>query len=179
MKCPSMKMNRILFPLFASICLASLQTAHSDDDESIVPAEAFLKTFDVPDDELDRLISIEAAPKVAIRIHFETDSAEIKGEHNLRQLDELGKSLSSPRLQGRVFSIEGHSDKRGDSSHNMKLSQQRSQAVVDYLATKYGIETKQLQANGQGEFFLIDPGDSDEAHRINRRVEIILNGRTE
>jgi len=171
--------DSFLLPILSLAILSTMSRPLLAAEDEIVTEAEFVKTFSVADEELDRLISIEAAPKVAIRIHFETDSAEIKGEHNLMQLDELGKSLLSPRLQGRVFSIEGHSDKRGDSSHNMKLSQQRSQAVVDYLATKYGIETKQLQANGQGKFFLIDPGDSDEAHRINRRVEIILNGRTE
>jgi len=148
-------------------------------DDDIVTSDGFLKVFDVPDDELNRLISIEAPPKVAIKIHFATGSAEIEGERNLSQLDELGKALSSPPMSSRVFSIEGHTDNRGETAYNLKLSQQRSQAVSDYLIQKHHVDKKQLQANGQGEFFLLDPGNSEEAHAKNRRVEILLNGRTE
>jgi len=170
-----MKTRRFLLLAAALLCLPQAAMA----DDPVIKADAFLKVFDVPDQELDRLISIEAPPKVAIRIHFATDSAAIQGKHNIAQLDELGKALSSPAMRGRVFSIEGHTDKRGEAAYNLRLSQQRSQAVVDYLVRKHSVDQKQLQANGQGEYFLLDQGDSDEAHAKNRRVEILLNGKTE
>jgi len=165
-------------PLLLAAALLGVSPAAMSDDE-LVKADAFLKIFDIPDQELDRLISIEAPPKVAIRIHFATDSAVIEGQRNLSQLDELGKALSSPAMRSRVFSIEGHTDKRGEAAYNLRLSQQRSQAVATYLVEKHGVDGNQLQPNGQGEYFLIDDGDSDEAHAKNRRVEILLNGRTE
>ena len=168
---------KVLPLLLAAALLGSSQSAFSEDE--VVTSDAFLKVFDVADDELDRLISIEAPPKVAIRIHFATDSVKLEGAHNISQLDELGKALSSPAMRGRVFSIEGHTDKRGETAYNLKLSQQRSQAVTEYLVKNHAVDKKQLQANGQGEFFLLDEGDTDEAHAKNRRVEILLNGKTE
>lgn len=103
---------------------------------------------------MDRLIAVEKPPTVSIAINFETDSAEIKGTHNTSQLDQLGKALQSEKLKKRIFSIEGHTDSRGDTSYNLKLSQRRSQSVVDYLVTKFGVGKENLNANGQGEFFL-------------------------
>jgi len=147
--------------------------------EDVVTAEKFLKVFGVEDKEMDRLIAVEAAPTVAITIHFDTDSSEIKGGHNIEQLTQLGMALQSDQLKKRVFSIEGHTDKRGSTAHNMKLSQARSQAVVEYLKKEFGVGDENLDANGQGEFFLLDDGDSDAAHTKNRRVEIVLNGRVE
>jgi outer membrane protein OmpA-like peptidoglycan-associated protein len=144
--------------------------------QDVVTAEKFLKVFGVPEQEMNRLISIEAPPTVAITIHFDTDSTEIKGSHNTEQLKQLGLALQSPELAKRVFSVEGHTDKRGEASYNLALSQRRSKAVVDYLIAQFRVEEHQLEANGQGEYFLLDEGDSDEAHAKNRRVAIVLNG---
>lgn len=159
------------FVLLTSIlgCL----TAAADD---VVPAEAFLEVFGISDEDLKRDILVEKLPRVTITIHFETDSAEIDGRHNIKQLEQLGKALQSNKLKRRRFSIEGHTDSRGSNAHNMTLSVLRSEAVVDYLVEKFSIGRDNLDANGQGEYFPLDDGDSPEAHAKNRRVEIVMDG---
>ncbi|MDR3273284.1 MAG: OmpA family protein [Flavobacteriaceae bacterium] len=51
--------------------------------------------------------------------------------------------------EGRKFIVEGHTDSRGNDAYNLKLSQQRVEAVVKYLEGK-GIESGQLIPVGKG-----------------------------
>lgn len=166
-----MKSTLIICLLILSVVPDSIRA-----DDAVVSSAEFIKVFGVPEKEMNRLISIEDPPTVAITIHFETDSSEIKGRHNIEQLKQLGIALQSQQLARRIFSVEGHTDKRGTSAYNLKLSQRRSKAVVDYLKAQFEAGEEQLDANGQGEFFLLDEGDSAKAHAKNRRVEIVLNG---
>jgi chemotaxis protein MotB len=48
--------------------------------------------------------------------------------------------------------------------------------VVKYLADK-GVPPQHLIAAGFAEFQPIDPGDSEEAYRRNRRIELKLTDR--
>jgi len=175
-----MKARLIVHPTFSIIAFTvMLPLTEMIAEDSVIPAEDFVKVFSVPEEEVNRLITIQGPPKVAINVSFESASSEIMGTQNVTQLDQLGKALASTELSGRVFSIEGHTDNRGDAEYNLKLSQRRSQAVADYLVSKHGVKPEQIQVNGQGEYFLLDNSDTDEAHAKNRRVEIVLNGRVE
>jgi chemotaxis protein MotB len=59
---------------------------------------------------------------------------------------------------------------------NWELSAARAIAVVQYLISK-GVSPQHLAAAGFGEFQPIDPGDSDDALRRNRRIELKLTDR--
>src|SRR5579863_1457390 len=79
-----------------------------------------------------------------------------------------------------VLRVDGHTDKRPIQSaqfpSNWQLSTARAVAVVQYLISK-GVEPQRLVAAGFGEFQPIDPGDTDEAYRKNRRIELKLTER--
>jgi Outer membrane protein and related peptidoglycan-associated (lipo)proteins len=79
-------------------------------------------------------------------IYFDTDSATLKPEstETLKKIFETLNSRPSLRLV-----IEGHTDSQATDENNMKLSQQRAQAVVDWLVQK-GIEGSRLEAKGFG-----------------------------
>lgn len=66
--------------------------------------------------------------------------------------------------------IRGHTDDRGSTAYNLRLSESRAQAVVDYLVGK-GIDPKRLQAKGYGKSLPVDTNDTDEGRANNRRVE--------
>ena len=52
----------------------------------------------------------------------------------------------------------------------------RAIAVVQYLVQK-GVDPTRLLAAGFGEFQPLDPGDTEEAYRRNRRIELKLTER--
>ncbi len=79
-----------------------------------------------------------------------------------------------------IMRVDGHTDKRPITSPQFKsnwdLSASRAISVVQYLVTK-GVDPTRLLAAGFGEFQPIDTGDSDDALRRNRRIELKLTER--
>jgi len=72
--------------------------------------------------------------------------------------------------------LSSHTDSRGNDGYNLKLSQRRADAAVDYLV-KNGVSRNRLIAKGYGETRLknncINGADcSEEQHQENRRTEI-------
>ncbi len=77
-----------------------------------------------------------------------------------------------------MLRIDGHTDKRPISTaqfpSNWELSAARAIAVAKYLITK-GIDPKRLvPRRASGEFSPIDPADTDDAYKKNRRIEFKL-----
>ncbi|HET9486838.1 MAG TPA: OmpA family protein [Chryseosolibacter sp.] len=70
-----------------------------------------------------------------------------------------------------VIQLEGHTDYLGDSRANMKLSQQRVEAVRDYLGDK-GIAKSRIRTKAYGGNQPLSRDNTPEAHRLNRRVEV-------
>ncbi len=87
-----------------------------------------------------------------------------------RQLGELGKALTSPRLAKAKFQINGHTDVSGAAAHNKALSAKRARAVKSYLVQRFGIDRHLLATHGWGEERLKDSLDPNNP--VNRRVEI-------
>lgn len=79
-----------------------------------------------------------------------------------------------------ILRVDGHTDKRPITSPQFKsnwdLSASRAIAVVQYLVSK-GVDPKRLLAAGFGEFQPLDAGESDDALRRNRRIELKLTER--
>ena len=101
------------------------------------------------------------------------------------QLDQLAATLREvsaeiPSELDWVLRIDGHTDKRPISTprfpSNWELSSARAIAIVKYLVVQ-GIPARRLAANGFGEFRPLDPGESEAAYTINRRIEIQLTNR--
>lgn len=70
--------------------------------------------------------------------------------------------------------IEGHTDDVGGANYNWDLSVKRATSIVKILLDNSEIDPKRLTASGRGEFMPIDPDETDEARKKNRRTEIIL-----
>ncbi len=103
----------------------------------------------------------------------------------LKQLDSLATTLTEvaseiPSDIDWVLRIDGHTDKRPIATSrfpsNWELSSARAIAIVKYLVTR-GVPANRLSANGFGQFRPLDPGDSEAAYTINRRIEIQLTNR--
>ena len=71
------------------------------------------------------------------------------------------------------FLIEAHTDNVGDSSVNLKLSQDRAMSVKNFLI-KNNVDPNRLSTKGFGESKPVSDNDSPESRAENRRVEINL-----
>ncbi|KAA2244786.1 OmpA family protein [Chitinophaga agrisoli] len=75
-----------------------------------------------------------------------------------------------------IIEMGSHTDSKGTDSYNIKLSQDRAQSCVDYLASK-GIPTSRMVAKGYGEARPIAPNtlpngkDNPDGRQLNRRTE--------
>ena len=71
------------------------------------------------------------------------------------------------------FSLEGHTDSDAADDFNMKLSQDRADAVVNYLVEN-GIAKDRLSATGYGETKPVADNKTAKGKALNRRVEVKL-----
>jgi len=76
--------------------------------------------------------------------------------------------------------IASYTDKRGTVEYNLWLSQQRANAVVNYIV-RQGVDAGRIKARGYGKNRLIDGkpsdiSDSEKIDQINRRSEIKVIG---
>ena len=103
---------------------------------------------------------------------FETGSAELS-EEGIAVLDEAAALLlSGPDVLIRVV---GHTDSVGGRQSNQILSEERAQAVVDYLVSQ-GVDANQLIASGFGETKPIADNATEEGRAQNRRIEFVVGG---
>jgi OmpA-OmpF porin, OOP family len=70
-----------------------------------------------------------------------------------------------------VIQLEGHTDYQGNAKDNMKLSEERVDAVKSYLASK-GVNKARIKTKAFGGTMPVSKDDTPEAHRLNRRVEL-------
>ena len=106
-------------------------------------------------------------------VYFETGSALLLSESEA-SLNEAGAALEKfPDLK---VEVEGHTDTRGSSAFNLRLSQARSESVRDYLLKHFQLRGENLSAKGYGESRPETKERNDEELLRNRRVELrVLN----
>jgi OOP family OmpA-OmpF porin len=105
------------------------------------------------------------------KIHFETAKAIIK-PISYRILDAIAATLKgNPEIA--LLEIQGHADERGDDDYNRRLTEDRAQAVRQYLVD-HGIAPARLLAHGYGEDRAICRARSRSCLATNRRVEFVI-----
>lgn len=119
----------------------------------------------------DDAVDADGATEVSLmlRIAFSFDSAELTGQAR-RDLDNVAGALTAPELVGARLTLEGHTDASGSAAYNLRLSQQRAEAVVAYL-TRRGVEAHRLRAVGFGEDRPLSEFDGTDDRQ--RRVELV------
>lgn len=114
---------------------------------------------------------LDAAGKIVTHgILFDSGSAVIKAE-SYKTLADLGALLTEDAALR--LSIEGHTDGDGAADANLTLSQQRAEAVKDYLVATARIDAGRLEAAGRGAAQPIDSNTTAEGKANNRRVELL------
>lgn len=120
-----------------------------------------------------KLAPLKAGARVTLnKIYFEQKSAVLT-QASSAELDKVVaflKERSTVRIR-----IEGHTAAGGKEEMNVALSQQRAQAVLDYM-TQHGIDTKRLEAVGFGSSRPVADNSDAEGQRLNRRIEFEILG---
>jgi len=119
------------------------------------------------------LAPVEAEKAIVLRnIYFDYDKATLRPE-SIEELERVVRFLQeNPTLR---VEISGHTDSDGSEMYNLRLSQARAQAVVDYLVSR-GISPSRLIAKGYGESRPVAPNDTPENKQKNRRTELKILG---
>ncbi len=115
---------------------------------------------------------------------FASGTADL-GEQGKKQLQQVASVLlklipAIPKDLPWILRVDGHTDQlpihSAKYSSNWELSVARAVSVVRYLAEQ-GIPEARMAAAGFSKFHPIDPADTEEAYRKNRRIEIKLTSR--
>jgi OOP family OmpA-OmpF porin len=108
--------------------------------------------------------------EIALRrqVSFATGSDEILPNSEPIMLEVADALLRNPNLE--LVEIQGHTDNSGDRALNMRLSQQRAEAVQRWLI-QHGVEEARLMAKGYGPTRPIAPNITQQNRARNRRVQ--------
>jgi NitT/TauT family transport system substrate-binding protein len=81
-------------------------------------------------------------------------------------------ALLPKTFSGAYIRVEGNTDNIGDDSRNRKLSEDRAQAVVDYLVSKFHLPKNQFTVVGNGPDNPVASNDTAEGRMRNRRTDV-------
>lgn len=70
--------------------------------------------------------------------------------------------------------VEGHTDSQGSDQANLRLSQQRADAVREYLIANLGLDAGRITAIGYGEDRPISSNETTAGRAENRRIDIVI-----
>jgi OOP family OmpA-OmpF porin len=88
----------------------------------------------------------------------------------------LSKVQKAVRTFGNpVVVVEGHTDSSGSAATNEHLSQQRAEAVKEYLVANQTISAEQITAIGFGSIRPLASNATPEGRAINRRIDVIIS----
>ena len=120
-------------------------------------------------DETGCPVAIELGTELVLEgVNFTSSKAELTPE-SLKVLDDVVESLKAyPTV---TVEVGGHTDSSGSAELNRNLSQERAEAVRDYLVMR-GISPERVTAVGYGEDFPVADNSTKEGRAKNRRVEL-------
>jgi outer membrane protein OmpA-like peptidoglycan-associated protein len=118
---------------------------------------------------------VDIAKLLNVVIYFDFDKAEIREDAKV-ELEKVRAVLEKhPEIN---LILRAHTDSKGKDDYNMKLSDRRAKASMNYLIKK-GIRANRLTAKGFGESEILNKCKNGEdctekEHQLNRRTEFII-----
>lgn len=107
------------------------------------------------------------------RINFESGSAMLSSE-SLEQIENIASILKAfPKVS---VKLGGYTDNTGDPAMNLRLSQERAEAVKTAIVSQ-GINTRRLEAEGYGKEHPVASNDTYEGRTQNRRIAILVTAK--
>ncbi len=109
------------------------------------------------------------------------------GEVNKLTIDSLNTVgdflLKYPNL---TIELTNHTDFRGSEEYNMRLSQEKARACVNYLTLEKNVDPTKVTPKGCGEYFLLvdeeeikkgkTKKEKETLHQMNNRTELVVTG---
>jgi OOP family OmpA-OmpF porin len=128
----------------------------------LAPDESYTEPFNVT-------IKFEAARTYTLdNVHFDFGKATLRSD-SFAELEELVSYLKNK--DDIKVEIAGHTDNVGKDEDNVKLSQQRADAIRNYVVKK-GIQPARVIAKGYGAAEPVADNDTEEGRQLNRRTEV-------
>lgn len=128
-----------------------------------------------------KAVSIKRGDNLAEILKLRTIYFDLNG-YNIRKSSkkELDKVVALMKDHPNIIvKVNSYTDSRGRDEFNMKLSQNRAKATVEYII-KEGISNDRISGEGFGETLLLNDCSngvkcSEKEHEVNRRSEFIIN----
>jgi outer membrane protein OmpA-like peptidoglycan-associated protein len=143
----------------ASLAAGNAETAANDAVHRADSLDSVVKGLD----------NYKQAANVSVTFGF--DKAVLTSDDK-EQLDSFAASLGTAKSY--ILEVTGGTDSTGPAQYNYELSQRRADAVVQYLAAKYGIAPHRFYLIGIGKDKEVAPNTTAEGRKMNRRVEVQL-----
>lgn len=116
----------------------------------------------------DDVAKMVAEEGMLLPVFFDIDSAKLKDS----DLEILNKNAEWLKKNADVrINVRGYADERGTDEYNIKLSERRAKAVMDYLI-KQGVDANRLKFIGYGKELSTDKSEAGLAR--SRRVDFLV-----
>ncbi len=108
---------------------------------------------------------------VRLALNFDSGSAVIKPDYYglLRRIQSAIDLFPDSRVE-----VQGHTDSFGDDAFNLKLSQDRSEAVRQYLLANMELGKTEIESVGLGETVPLANNETPEGRARNRRIDLLI-----
>ena len=147
----------------------SAQDAAKAASDAQMAADNVVHRADTLDSVVKGLDNYRPVANVAVTFGFDKS---VLSADDRQQLDSFAGQLASAK--NFILEVTGGTDSIGSAQYNYELSQRRADAVVQYLASKYGIPAHRFYLIGIGKDKEVAPNTTAEGRKQNRRVEIRL-----
>ncbi|WP_165699317.1 OmpA family protein [Hymenobacter jejuensis] len=106
------------------------------------------------------------------KVLFDTDKATIKPSAS-KTLQQISASIGQ-RYKSNEVRVMGFADSRGDKSYNKELSEQRAEAVKNWLVQNGKLDNARVSVEPMGESNPVASNATASGRQENRRVEIAV-----
>ncbi|MGB6973991.1 MAG: OmpA family protein [Terracidiphilus sp.] len=145
------------------------QTASTDANNATTAANDAVNRADSLDSVVKGLDSYKQMADVTVNFGFDKSVLTTDAKD---QLDQFATQLGSAKSY--ILEVTGGTDSTGSKQYNYELSQRRADAVVQYLASKYGVAPHRFYLIGIGKDEEVASNTTRAGRKENRRVEVQL-----
>jgi outer membrane protein OmpA-like peptidoglycan-associated protein len=130
-----------------------------------------------------------------VRSNFTSNEADVlvRGDELIIRMQGLNFPVGSSEIRPANFSlltklqrvirefpdgeivVSGHTDAQGNDASNQKLSEERAQAVREYLLANMNVDASRMKAVGYGESEPIATNETESGREKNRRIDVTIN----